>query len=279
MKRIIKTIDICSLLFHSMKTYLKTLITNIFYMTIFFMHGLPETKEIWGPLRKLIQTDSIAIELPGLGTPLPQGFTGTKDNYVEWLVKYFKTQSNPIDIVGHDIGALFTMRIISHFDLPIRSWVADVGPIFHPDFEWPERMKQYQKIGLGEKILDESRKIPEEDPKSIFNRLKNTGLPEDIARIISKSYDKTMSECILDFYRSAIPNVAHDWWKEIKPVINSHGLVLLLPDPPEDEQRSIEVAEKLGAKTARLEELNHCWMAEDPELVANVLEKFWKSLD
>ena len=73
--------------------------------------------------------------------------------------------------------------------------------------------------------------------------------------------------------------MAHDWWKEIKPVINSHGLVLLLPDPPEDEQRSIEVAEKLGAKTARLEELNHCWMAEDPELVANVLEKFWKSLD
>jgi hypothetical protein len=55
--------------------------------------------------------------------------------------------------------------------------------------------------------------------------------------------------------------------------------VLLLPDPAEVEAMSLEVAEPLGAETVRLDNLNHCWMAEAPELVASVLERFWSSLD
>ena len=55
--------------------------------------------------------------------------------------------------------------------------------------------------------------------------------------------------------------------------------MLVLPDPPEIEAMSLEVAERLGAETARLDDLNHCWMAEAPELVAPVLRQFWSSLD
>jgi hypothetical protein len=57
------------------------------------------------------------------------------------------------------------------------------------------------------------------------------------------------------------------------------GLVLLLPDPPEVEAMSLEVAERLGATVARIRDLNHCWMAEAPEVVAPVLERFWSSMD
>lgn len=42
---------------------------------------------------------------------------------------------------------------------------------------------------------------------------------------------------------------------------------------------SLEVAHRLGAETARLDDLGHCWMAEAPELVAGVLLHFWSSLD
>jgi hypothetical protein len=55
--------------------------------------------------------------------------------------------------------------------------------------------------------------------------------------------------------------------------------VLLLPDPPEHEAMSLEVAERLGAKTARLDDLNHCWMAEAPDKAAAVLENFWATLE
>jgi hypothetical protein len=41
---------------------------------------------------------------------------------------------------------------------------------------------------------------------------------------------------------------------------------------------SFEVADRLGAQTARLDDLNHCWMAEAPEAVASVLQRFWSSL-
>jgi hypothetical protein len=41
---------------------------------------------------------------------------------------------------------------------------------------------------------------------------------------------------------------------------------------------SLEVAERLGAKTARLERLSHCWVAEAPDVVARTLERFWSSL-
>lgn len=49
-----------------------------------------------------------------------------------------------------------------------------------------------------------------------------------------------------------MPNLAKDWWGDFKPHIESQGLILLLPDPPEEEKKSLEVAEKLQAKTARL---------------------------
>ena len=88
-----------------------------------------------------------------------------------------------------------------------------------------------------------------------------------------------MSRSILDFYRSAVPNVSASWWEDIARPTRSRGLVLLLPDPPEAESMSLEVAARLGAETARLDDLNHCWMAEAPEVVAPVLRGFWASLE
>ena len=75
------------------------------------------------------------------------------------------------------------------------------------------------------------------------------------------AHDETMSQSILDFYRSAVPNVAADWWVNIAPA-KAPGLVLLLPDPPDVEEMSIQNASQLGAATARLDGLNHDWMAE-----------------
>ena len=95
---------------------------------------------------------------------------------------------------------------------------------------------------------------------------------------MAAAHDPAMSRCILDFYRSAIPNVAADWWNQAGATA-SEGLVLLLPDPPEDEAMSIDAARRLGAATARLDDLNHCWMAEDPQRVAAVLYSFWATLE
>jgi pimeloyl-ACP methyl ester carboxylesterase len=248
-------------------------------MTIVFVHGLPETSAIWDPLLRIVDGESIAVSLPGFGVPRPEGFTGTKDAYAEWLAGVLRRIEEPVDVVAHDIGALFTMRVASGTDVPLRSWAVDVANIFHPRFVWPEWVHMLQTPGTGEQMLKVVREAEADNPMSTASRLVGGGAPSTLALSIGNAHDEVMSRSILDFYRSAVPNVSAWWWEEIAGPTRSRGLVLLLPDPPEDEAMSIEVGERLGAEFARLDGLNHCWMAEAPEVVAPVLERFWASLD
>jgi pimeloyl-ACP methyl ester carboxylesterase len=243
-----------------------------------FVHGFPETSGLWDSLRRALDLDSIALELPGFGTPRPTGFTATKDAYAQWLADELGRLEEPIDLVGHDVGALIALRVVTAFDVPLRSYVVDVAPIFHPDFVWPERVRRLQTPGVGEDLMNAMREADPEDPDSTTARLVGAGVPIDEAKPMGEAHDETMSRSILDFYRSAVPNVAEDWWKDVDGPTRSRGLVLLLPDPPEAESMSLQIARRLGAHTARLDDLDHCWMAEAPEDVAPVLQRFWSSL-
>ncbi len=177
-----------------------------------------------------------------------------------------------------DVGALITLRVATAFDVPLRSFVVDVAPIFHPSFVWSERVHKLQTPGGGEDFLKGMREANPEDPDSTAARLANAGMSIEEAQAMGAAHDETMSRSILDFYRSAVPNVAAHWWEDVKGQTRSRGLILLLPDPPEEEEMSLEVARRLGAQTARLDGLNHCWMAEAPEVVAPVLQSFWSSV-
>jgi pimeloyl-ACP methyl ester carboxylesterase len=247
-------------------------------MTVVLVHGLPETRAIWRSLQEVLDHDAVAVALPGFGSARPGGFTGTKDAYAEWLAETLRGVDPPVDVVGHDIGALLTMRVASAFEVPLRSWIVDVADIFHPDLVWPERVRMLQRPGVGEELLETARDADGDDPQSTTARLTAGGVPPGLAGEIAAAHDEAMSRSILDFYRSAIPNVAADWWQDAGPT-QARGLVLLLPDPPEVEAMSVGVADRLGAETARLDDLNHCWMAEAPERVAPLFERFWSSLD
>lgn len=76
------------------------------------------------------------------------------------------------------------------------------------------------------------QEAPANHPNSTKTRLMGGGVPDRLAQEIAASHDDTMSRCIVDFYRSAQPNIAAEWWQATSPT-DSVGLVLLLPDPPE----------------------------------------------
>ena len=245
-------------------------------MTIVFVHGFPQTNRIWDGLRQVLQRQSIALSLPGFGAPRPSRFTGTKDAYAKWLADALAEMHGPVDVVGHDVGALLTMRVATAFDVPLRSFAVDVAPIFHPAFVWSERVHQLQTPGVGEDLLKRMRLADPADPESTASRLTRAGMPPYEAKAVGAAHDETMSRSMLDFYRSADPNVAADWWKAVTGPTRSRGLILLPPDPPEEERMSLEVAVRLGAQTARLDDLEHCWMAQAPEFVAKILNQFWR---
>jgi pimeloyl-ACP methyl ester carboxylesterase len=248
-------------------------------MTVVLVHGFPETRDVWTPLLEVLDRDAVVVSMPGFGVPRPHGFAGTKDAYAGWLADTLRRADGPVDVVGHDVGALLALRVASAYDVPVRSWAVDVANIFHPRLVWPSRVQQLQTPGVGEELLRTVREAPPDHPRNAAAGLAATGVPRELASAMGAAHDEVMSRSILDFYRSAVPNVAADWWRDVGGPTRSRGLVLLLPDPPEDEAMSLEVAERLGAETARLDGLHHCWMAEAPAAVAEVLERFWSSPD
>ncbi len=246
-------------------------------MTIVLVHGVPETSMVWDGLRDVLSEDSIALALPGFGTPRPTGFTATKDAYASWLAEALGRIGGPIDLVGHDWGALLTLRVATAFDTPLRSWAVDVANNFHPASRWHPLAQTWQTPDVGEAWMRKAQAAAPDSSDSFAGRLARHGVPEDQARVMGAAHDETMSRCILDLYRSAEPNVFADWGAEATQPTRAPGLVLLLPDAPEDEAMSLEVAQWLGARTDRLDGLDHCWMAQDPQATLTVLRRFWDS--
>jgi len=68
-----------------------------------FVHGVADTYHVWDQVRhQLPQKETVALALPGFGSPLPEGFTATKEDYVNWIIAQLEQQSEPVDLVGHD---------------------------------------------------------------------------------------------------------------------------------------------------------------------------------
>lgn len=241
---------------------------------IVFVHGVPETAEIWRKVRALIPRESTALSLPGFGTPRLAGVR-TKDDYAAWLADELARIDEPVDLVGHDWGAGLTYRIATaHGDL-IRSWAADVAGIAHPDYEWHDIAKIWQTPGEGEAFVEAQNSASPEDRAGLFQAY---GVPPEDALEMARASDAVMGESILGLYRSALPN-PHADWGPLAPT-KAPGLVLHpVEDPFADEPLSRQVADALGARFERIEGAGHWWPYQAPEVGVAVLESFWSSLD
>ncbi len=242
---------------------------------IVFVHGVPETAPIWDKVRAGISGESVALALPGFGCPRPAGFGATMDEYVTWLVEELDAIGEPVDLVGHDWGAGFTYRVATTFSDRLRSWVADVGNIAHPDYEWHDIGKLWQTPGEGEAFVESQNAASPEDRASLFEAM---GVPHDDAMEMAEGSDATMGACILALYRSATPN-PHEPWGPWAPT-STPGLVIHpTGDPFGDEKQAAEVASALGARFETIEGAGHFWPYQAPEKATPILESFWASLD
>jgi pimeloyl-ACP methyl ester carboxylesterase len=167
-------------------------------MPVVFVHGVPETASLWDGVRTRIDRESLALSLPGFRTPRPDGFDATKDDYATWLLAELERMDGPIDLVGHDWGALITIRVATMSHDLLRTWVADVANVFHPDYVWHEFAQVWQTPGQGEEFMDSQLAVRDESRGEIFVGF---GVPEDEAHKLGQGLDLTMSRCILDLYR------------------------------------------------------------------------------
>jgi pimeloyl-ACP methyl ester carboxylesterase len=244
-------------------------------MPAVFVHGVPETTRVWDKVRaELGDVETVALALPGFGVPVPDGFGASMNEYADWLLDEVATIDGPVDLVGHDWGALLTARVASLRPEMLRSWAVDCISAFDPDWEWHDVAKIWQTPGAGEEFVATQRKVPAEDVAPAFVGF---GVPEDDAIAMLRAADERMDGCILTLYRSAT-NIHEEWGPDLADV-PAPGLMLL---PTEDPFTKPELApratKRAGARFETLDGVGHWWLYQDPAPGARALRDFWGSL-
>lgn len=247
-------------------------------MTAVFLHGNPETPVIWQPLlRELGRDDVVAPQLPGFGCPVPDGFTATKEAYVEWFLgvaEGIAGEHGPIDMVGHDWGGGIAMRAVALRPDLFRSWVCDVLGLFHPEYVWHDFAQIWQTPEAGELYFEQTLATPEADRVALYEAI---GIPRDTGAHLVAAGDELMGRCVLSLYRSAAQPAMREWGDQLGPVGTVPGLCVVAPNDPfvRGEDLAVQVAERVGARVHRLEGQGHWWMLGDPIESARMLRDFW----
>lgn len=237
-------------------------------MTAVFVHGVPDTHHVWDDvIHHLKRTDVVALSLPGFGTPVPPGFAATKEAYVDWLIAQLETFEKPVDLVGHDWGALLTYRAVSLRGDLIRTWAAGGAPL-DSRYVWHEAARLWQTPGVGEQVMAAFT------PDVVAPALHQAGLTLPQAEHTASHIDDTMKDCILKLYRSAAM-VGAEWEADLAR-IKAPGLVIFgADDPYVDKRFAHSLGAKTGAKVMVLEGCGHWWESQRPAEVAEALEAHW----
>jgi len=238
-----------------------------------FLHGVPDTPAMWGPLISelgLGTADYRAPAMPGFVDPLPDGFSATKEAYVEWYLAEIEraySEAGPVDLVGHDWGAIITIRVASLRPDLVRSWcVANALP--HPDYQWHRTARMWQTPVLGELIMALTRK------EALCKGLHAAGIPADLAAAEASHWSPQMRRAILKLYRSA-KTVGTDWWAATTD-LPDRGMVFWGADDP---YVPIEIADKFcahtGADLHKQAETGHWSVIERADKLAELLKTHW----
>lgn len=244
-------------------------------MSVVFVHGVPETAAIWGPLLdEFGRDDVVTLSPPGFGAPVPAGFDATSDGYRDWLVDQLQRLDGPVDLIGHDWGAGHALRAATARPDLVRTFVSDIAGTADRKYEWHDMAKIWQTEGDGEAFVEAMATMPVEQRAA---RMIDAGMTESAALSCATANDQAMGACILTLYRSAVQPRMQLWGDQFAELSNRpHTLVVIPHDDhftggPEMARR---VAQKWDAAIAELEGLGHWWMMEDPAQGAAMLRTF-----
>jgi pimeloyl-ACP methyl ester carboxylesterase len=237
-------------------------------MPAFFIHGVPDTAEMWDGVRARLQRkDVVAPSMPGFASPVPAGFDCTMDSYAAWLIAQIEATGGPVDIVGHDWGSMLTQRIVSLRPDLVRTWACGSGAV-DPDYEWHPTAKIWQTPGAGEQLMDSFTL------DAIVGAWKTQGFDDETARRVAEKIDDTMKSSILALYRSAA-NVGRDW--TALAGAKAPGLVLWGADDPYVAERfGKRLAERNGAAFTSFAGCGHWWPYLRAAETAAALEALWE---
>ena len=237
-------------------------------MTAVFVHGVPETTELWGALvAELDRTDVVLLGLPGFGSPAPD-FEPNMEGYATWLAAEL-AKFDEIDLVTHDWGAILALRVLASAPANVRSWAMDGGDLA-ADFEWHDLAKLWISPE-GDAFMAGTVEAPLEERAAL---LAGAGVPEAGALAMAATFDATMAACILTLYRSST-DLGNEWGPGIDTITGPGLIINADADPFKVAGRAQRLASRTGAQVATLRGAGHWWMLESPADAAEALQTFW----
>jgi pimeloyl-ACP methyl ester carboxylesterase len=240
-------------------------------MPAIFLHGVPDTHHVWDALRPHLSRDDVtAPDLPGFASPVPDGFNATKDEYADWLIAEVEKAGEPVDIVGHDWGALLTTRLVSLRPDLVRSWAVGSAAI-DEDYVWHDMARSWQTPGVGEQVMQAM------GGDALEAGMAAAGVPAEHASVTAANVDDTMKDSILKLYRSAT-DVGKEWQPDTENIDRPGLLIWGGKDPYMQVEYARKMAERTGARLHVFEDASHWWPLEKPAEAASALEEFWASV-
>lgn len=242
-------------------------------MVCILIHGVPDTPALWDGLRAeldLGKDQIITPALPGFVDAAPNGFSASKQAYVNWLIELLEVQcarTGPVDLVGHDWGAILCLRAAHLRPDLIKSWAA-LNAVILPDTGWHRIARLWQTPLLGEVLMLCAR------PWILRKTMPRLGMPKALATTEAPRIGRHMKRAILRLYRSAI-TVNTDWGGDLAG-LPKHGLVVWGdqdPFMPLSKAKRFCAAQNIPLHVEK--GAGHWAMCENPRLIAQRLQRHW----
>lgn len=245
-----------------------------------FIHGVPDTPHVWQPLIEAIGESGAPIQapaMPGFVEQAPEGFAATKEAYTDWLigrVEPLAAEHGQVDIVGHDWGAILTLRAASLRPDLFRSWAVS-NAMIAADYKGHRAAKLWATPVLGELFMWSSR-----NPARLKKALDGSGLPDDVFDKEAAYWTQHKRECILSLYRSAAGLSFRGQWVDDLKNLPEHGLVIWGEnDPYVDLSFGKAFAKRHSVPIHVVRDTGHWAIAQRPDTIAERLTSFWSDLD
>jgi pimeloyl-ACP methyl ester carboxylesterase len=248
-------------------------------MPVLFLHGSPDTHEMWLPViaRLNEQVRSIALDLPGFGeSTLPADFELTLDNMADFMrsVVLALGIDEAVTLVTTDFGGHYGLAFTVKYPDLVRGIAISNTNFFH-DYQWHIAARMYRVPLLGELLLATTTR------SLLRNTLKKVSpaLPD---HYIESAYDKgfgspSVRKTILRMYRSRASQDFVGWEDKMRQLLEHKPAIVLWGD--QDPFISPPYGDRFGqAEVHHFQEYSHWLPLEAPQPYVEALLPWLRKL-
>jgi pimeloyl-ACP methyl ester carboxylesterase len=239
---------------------------------ILFLHGVPDTSEIWTGMMSALSGNyqCIAPDLPGFGlTQASRRFQYNLDNlarFVKQLLVRLDT-SEKVHLVAHDIGGIVGLAFAAKYPDKVKS-LTIMDTTFFSDHKWHSLARIWRRPILGDLAMHLM------GYKQFYSAMKKAA-PTQTKQQIRSNYDMlTFSNrrMILKFYRTLDPQVFKGWEDKLLEVTRKIPTQVIWGE--QDSFLPVELASRFGTdKVHILKGTGHWPMLDRETEVATIIRQ------